>query len=1181
LPVPRISVVVPFHNNADVLGDCLKSIAAQSFPDFEVIMVDDGSVDGGDEIAAALAAADPRFKLIQVNGGSPGFSRNQGIIRATGEYLSFVDGDDVLPTHSLERMLQTLESSGSDLVSGGVERIGPAGIKPSGLHAKAIKTRKIGTHISVSPELFFDVSVWNKMFRKSFWDASKLIFPEGVVWEDLQLMTKAHVLARAVDVIPDPIYYWRERGAGELSITQSRTSIENFRDRITALLVIDEFLREHPPVRMVREHQRKALLNDLWLYIPDLRRTTEAYRSEFADLMSTYLAQIDKKVMRQLPSTHKLAYHLIARRMLPELLEYSGWLSEQPVKTVQVVRERGRIWADLPFRKERGLRIPARIYRPQLRELDPFVRVESIDWKGDHLVIAGCAYVPSVDIRKRRHTSKIVLLKPRKLNRLPIVVPARSIRHPEATQWSGQLRYDYDWAGFRAEINPRWFNLAGKWQTGDWEGFVLVRGHGVWRLSRLHTPVRGSAERPPARQVAPGIRLGARWLGRRLHVQVVHTPAELHGCEFDGQNLVLEADVERSAAGQDGQLVLVWSRGTATRKLATTATTLPSGLVRLRGVLSGEQIRDDLTLDFASSAVMESDSRVEWDLSVDRPGAARVRVAFAVEGNEYSYPVGDQELAVERTRYGNVVLMRRSRRPVIREHSWSPDGTLTLRGVYGDLPGQRLEAVLTRRSSTDTHRIEVGRDGDQFEIALPVTAMPVFGRGQALRDGAWDLQLRCPDNPDHQDLLALAYDHARLADVTGDRHQFGPKLYRFTTADYDSPLLSVSAALRLAEHGRIQRRVLREMYYPLQQRRGMRDSVVFVTFKGKQASDNPLGIARELRRRGDDREHIWAVNDWAVPIPDGARPVLMGTEGYWDAVGRSKFIVSNDDMPPSYVKRPGQVYVQTWHGTPLKRIGFDVEELQSISGTKYLDHLSEDVAKWDILLSPNPFSTPILRQAFRFGGEILESGYPRNDVLAAGDAEATAAAVRQRIGLPAGKRVVMYAPTWRDNQFYASGRYRFDLRLDLERAWQQLGDDYVVLIRGHHHMADDVPAGRPGFVINVTAYPDLAELFLVTDALITDYSSMMCDFAATGKPMLFYTYDLEDYRDNLRGFYLDFEAEVPGPLLATSDEVIAAMADLDAVRTRYRPKYEAFAATFSPLDDGKAGARACDRIFGG
>jgi CDP-glycerol glycerophosphotransferase len=375
--------------------------------------------------------------------------------------------------------------------------------------------------------------------------------------------------------------------------------------------------------------------------------------------------------------------------------------------------------------------------------------------------------------------------------------------------------------------------------------------------------------------------------------------------------------------------------------------------------------------------------------------------------------------------------------------------------------------------------------------------------------------------------------------------------------------------------------VLRDMYYPLQQRRGLRDAVVFMSFKGKQASDNPLGIAAELRRRGDTREHIWAVNDWSVPVPDGARPVLMGTEGYWDALARSAYLVSNDDMPTGYEKRAGQVYVQTWHGTPLKRIGFDVEQLQSISGAKYLDHLAVDVAKWDMLLSPNPFSTPILKQAFRFSGEILESGYPRNDVLAAGDGSAAAATARERLGLPPGKKVVMYAPTWRDNQYYASGRYRFDLRLDLERAWQELGDEYIVLIRGHHHMADDVPSGiRPGFVLNVTAYPDISELFLVSDALITDYSSMMCDFAVTGKPMVFYTYDLEDYRDNLRGFYLDFEAEVPGPLLATSDEVIGALADLDAVAASYRSRYEAFAAKFCSLDDGKAGARVCDRIFG-
>ena len=376
--------------------------------------------------------------------------------------------------------------------------------------------------------------------------------------------------------------------------------------------------------------------------------------------------------------------------------------------------------------------------------------------------------------------------------------------------------------------------------------------------------------------------------------------------------------------------------------------------------------------------------------------------------------------------------------------------------------------------------------------------------------------------------------------------------------------------------------MLRSLYYPVQQRRPLRDAVLFISWKGKQCSDNPRGIAEELRRRGDTREHIWVVNDWAIPVPDGATAVLAGTEDYYEAVARSRYLITNDDMQDWYVKRDGQLYVQTWHGTPLKRIGFDVAQPQFISGTRYLDHLAQDVAKWDLLLSPNPFSTPILRRAFRYEGEIGETGYPRNDVLCDGDADRVAARVRATLGIPDGKRVIMYAPTWRDNQYYASGRYRFDFRLDLEQAWRRLGEDHVILLRGHHHMADDVPAGtRPGFVINVTDYPDISELFLATDAVITDYSSVMFDFAPTGRPILFFTYDLEEYRDDLRGFYFDLEAEAPGPLLATSAEVIEAIANLDTVAVQYREAYQRFAARFCPLDDGKAAARACDRIFGG
>jgi CDP-glycerol glycerophosphotransferase len=1193
MTAPQISIVVPFHNNEDLLGDCLRSIARQTYASLEVIMVDDGSTDGSVQVAQRRAEADPRFILIRVPNGGPGFARNRGIEQATGEFLGFVDADDMLPSHALEIMVHTLQESGSDFVSGGVERIGPAGVTPSGMHAQAIKGRLIGTHISKSPELFWDVSVWNKLFRKSFWDANDMSFPEVRAWEDLQAMTRAHVLAKAVDIIPDPIYYWRERGKGALSITQSRTNISNFRDRITALLNIDSFLRDRASAELLREHQRKALVNDLWLYVCDLSRTSDEYQAEFMVLGGNYLRQVDKRALSKLPSTHKLAYHLLKAGQLEQLLEFNAWQADQPIKTTPMVRSFGRIRADLPFRGDRrGLKIPGRVYRPYWRELDPFVRVESIGWHKNRLVITGAAFVPSVDILKRRNASKIIFLRPvgpGARRRLPILVPARSLSHAEATTWSAQHRYHYDWAGFRCEISSSLFRVGSRWLTGEWDAYVLVRGHGVWRPARLHTPVRGPAERPDFLQVAPGIRFGAWWAGRRLRIGVTRTPAVLHDCEHADSELVIGVDVDRMDPQASVEFLVARPKGAATHRFPAAAEPRPGGGARVRGAIPlrilasdvGRADRGSTEVTATGVSASVSDIGVEWDLYVAAEGQDRIRVAFPAGQAEYRYPAGHQEIAVERTRYGNVMLARRGLRPVIEEHSWTEGGRLTLRGSYPATVVGAYEAVLLRRSSTEQHVVPCERDGDRFTIQIDAAGMPSFGRALPLRDGTWDLFLRREHAADGE-LIVPSYDHSRLAELDDRKLNIGQKSYRFNTAGYDTPMLTIGPALKFTEHGRVQRRVLRGVYYPLQQKLPLRDSVVFVSWKGKQCGDNPLAIAQELRRRGDDREHIWAVADYSVPAPDGARTVLTGTEDYFEALARSRYLISNDDMSGRYHKRDGQVYVQTWHGTPLKRIGFDITQPQFISGVGYFEVLAGDVAMWDLLLSPNPFSTPIMRRAFRYDGEVLESGYPRNDVLRSGDADRIAADVRRRLGLPEGKRVVLYAPTWRDNQYYASGRYRFDFRLDLEQAWRKLGDDHVFLIRGHHHMAEDVPAGaRPDFAINVTAYPDIAELFLVSDVLVTDYSSVMFDFAPTGKPMLFFTYDLEQYRDNLRGFYFDFEAEAPGPLLATSEEVVSAVADIDSVASRYRAAYAAFAAKFCPLDDGKAAARACDRIFGG
>jgi CDP-glycerol glycerophosphotransferase len=177
--------------------------------------------------------------------------------------------------------------------------------------------------------------------------------------------------------------------------------------------------------------------------------------------------------------------------------------------------------------------------------------------------------------------------------------------------------------------------------------------------------------------------------------------------------------------------------------------------------------------------------------------------------------------------------------------------------------------------------------------------------------------------------------------------------------------------------------------------------------------------------------------------------------------------------------------------------------------------------------------------------------------------------------------VVLYAPTYRDNVRDPKGRHRLDLRLDLDRLRAELGDDTVLLFRKHHYVIDPVPTDPGGFVRDVSKYPDAVELLLATDALVTDYTSLMFDFANTGRPMLFFAYDFDSYPRHLHSFYLDYAETVPGPLLRTSDELGAALRDLPAVEAEYRSKYADFAARFCELDDGGATTRVVDRVFGG
>ncbi|MGI6511644.1 MAG: bifunctional glycosyltransferase/CDP-glycerol:glycerophosphate glycerophosphotransferase [Catenisphaera adipataccumulans] len=355
--------------------------------------------------------------------------------------------------------------------------------------------------------------------------------------------------------------------------------------------------------------------------------------------------------------------------------------------------------------------------------------------------------------------------------------------------------------------------------------------------------------------------------------------------------------------------------------------------------------------------------------------------------------------------------------------------------------------------------------------------------------------------------------------------------------------------------------------------------ILFETFMAKNYSDSPKYIFEYIAKNYPEYTCVWAIND-GYKVPYGAKTVRRFSFQYAYYLAVAKYLVFNVRPPLWYRKREGQVFLETWHGTPLKRLVFDQAEVTSAS-PKYKQQFYKQRQDWDFLVSANPFSTKTFRSCFMYEGRMLEYGYPRNDILYAPNKEEIAARIRKQLKIPADKKTILYAPTWRDDEVIAKGQYGFELALNLETMRRELSDDYVILLRTHHYVAEHIDiTGYEDFVYNVCDYDDISELYLISDICITDYSSVFFDYANLKRPILFYVYDFDKYKNQLRGFYIDMETEVPGPLLYTTEEVADAVKHIDEINEQYHDRYEEFYNRFCCYDDGHASEHVAKALLG-
>lgn len=343
--------------------------------------------------------------------------------------------------------------------------------------------------------------------------------------------------------------------------------------------------------------------------------------------------------------------------------------------------------------------------------------------------------------------------------------------------------------------------------------------------------------------------------------------------------------------------------------------------------------------------------------------------------------------------------------------------------------------------------------------------------------------------------------------------------------------------------------------------------IVFESFIGRQFSDNPRAIYEYIQQMHPEYQCYWSVEKKKADDFSklGLRTIKKGTITWFVTMAKAKYWVANSRIPLWTVKPKRTIFVQTWHGTPLKKLALDMDMSQSKlnKSKRYQAEFVIESDRWDFLVSPNRYSSEIFTRCFAFKNHMIETGYPRNDFLINNKENTTLKdSIRKKLGIPAGKKVILYTPTWRDS-------IHFDLKLDLQKMQAHFGDDYCVLIR-FHYLVTQVSGVIPesDFVKNVSSYDEISELYLISELLVTDYSSTFFDYAVLDKPMFFYCPDLVEYKDVLRGFYFDFEKEAPGPIVNNTTELIQAIDDSDTFKLS-----PGFKKRFVALEDGKATER--------
>jgi len=1143
----RVSVIIPVYNVQEFLNECIDSVLAQTIinkeltdgyeRNLQIILVDDGSTDDSGKIAREYADSFDNVDYIHEENQGLGHARNYGCEFAEGDYIIFLDSDDLVPPKAYERMYDSAVKNDVDFTIGNVTRFNSKKTRRIKIHLTAFSGTKEVTHITESPELFYDTTAWNKMIKKTFWEKHDFKFPEGILYEDIPVTMPMHYLANKVSIIYETCYLWRIREGKSKSITQTTDETKNLTDRLSVMRMVDDFYNENVDEKDLHFTKTiKWLTIDLKMYIDSLIKQTEDESIHFRNLLIDYINErIDLNDLNYLNEIDKLKYEYLLNDEFDKLVKLINF-EKNDFKFTEVYSMNSHLVMDVD---ENVFGTSPFIVDQYVKEGYKRNNIQKVALKKDELVVKAFTIIPGLEINdfsEREYSFYLVNSDSHK--KIPLEYDnVKSKNLPSEFNIRHGNKLSYDSASFQVHIpysklinNPE-FNGENRIKVNFKQDDVV---HNYF-LSN------------PKKRVASSSRLKAR-IYENTYLFIDYDEyneliLNIHPIKYYYEKVMIE----------DGQLCIYSPKDQGNLFLCYDEDLIND---KYKIPLDYNAKKQSYTIDLEKISNISGQIRYEND----DPIVYKDKKQLYLNSNDGQIIINalrDYHFDIQKEDNLSLITKITANNQTINMNIdlYSMEDISNLKSAILYLK----DKINFENSNIASAKLDNGRISFNFNFNNEKILKNLY---QGVHDlyVKYDLGGNVFSTPLY--LLEL-FNH----DYSDDTYDY--KLYR-----------SGKSTLRIrstrkwpeSENTKIKRKELSKTKYEMFRKLPINPKrIMFESMWGKQFSCNPRYLYEYINENYPDYECIWSFVDEHKSITGNAKRVRKHSLKYYYYLATSKFFCDNVNFENDFIKRNEQVYIQTMHGTPLKTLGLDVK--QDFNSQESVKQYIHRCSRWDYLLVQSDYVAGLSKECFDYDGEILKLGYPRSDILYSKNNSDEINKLKEKLRLPLDKKVILYAPTWRMKN-------DFELMLDLNSFKKSLSDEYVLVLRMHHLAGNKLnQLENDDFIFDLSEYGSMEELYLVSDILITDYSSAMFDYAILDRPILLFTYDMEEYINSIRGTYFDLEKYNPGPILYTSKEVENAIINIEHIEKKYKENRHEFQEKFNQYESGKSSELIFNKVF--